>query len=92
MKAFAKTLFRTRIQDDPDKKRTQIDACSDMVLAWERLTPDLIESSFEHLKNLEFWHVDVNGNKIILEHHHREYCSLSRKQKHEYDQVHGYKE
>ena len=53
MKMFARQLFRQRY--DQDKRRGKKEACEDMVRAWERLSPDTIQESFEHLQNLNTW-------------------------------------
>ena len=81
MKTFARKLFRDRISQNPDQRRTKVDACADMVRAWERLTPDLIEESFEHLKDLERWAVEGTIGKINKFRHHREFCTASLEMK-----------
>ena len=68
---FAKYLFRKRLQGDPEGKRSKLEACADMVRAWERVTPDQIEKSFAHLSTLETWFINSEEEKVILEHHHR---------------------
>lgn len=78
MKSYARYLFRNRLKDlDLDKskiKRSKIDACQDMVRAWERLSSDTIQGAFTHFTDASFWNIESTGN-IDLSKHHRKYCT-----------------
>ena len=81
MKSYARYLFRNRLQgidlNKSDYKRTKLDACQDMVRAWERLSSDTIQDAFSHFNESTFWNVE-DKLSIDLNKHHRAYCT-SRK-------------
>ena len=95
MKSYARYLFRSRLQGlDIDKsncKRTKLDACQDMVRAWERLSSDTIQDSFSHLKETAFWNVE-DKNSIDLNKHHRSYCTSKKQFKKRKSEDVAYKE
>ena len=91
LKAFIRHLFQKRLRDTIDGVIKQSDVCKDFIRAWERMHPDQIEGSFEHLKTLETWYTDNDGNRVILAHHHREYCCMNLIERRQYDVEHGYK-
>ena len=92
LKAFVHSLFRKKVRESIDSEIKLKDACQNFIRAWERLSPDLIEDSFSHLMNLESWYIDGDGTKVILEHHHYHYCTMTRKEKRLFDQNNGYKQ
>lgn len=53
LKSYARRLFIERYRYDPYKIRKKIDACQDLVCAWEKLDIDTIKESFQQLKILE---------------------------------------
>ena len=53
LKSYARRLFIERYRYDPYKNRKKIDACQDLVCAWEKLDIDTIKESFQQLKILE---------------------------------------
>ena len=52
LKSIARKLFMDRFLFDPFAKRTIIDACQDLVCAWNRIGIDQVRESFENLKML----------------------------------------
>ncbi len=53
LKSYARRLFLERYRNDPYRKRNKIDACQDLVCAWEKLDIETIKESFLQLKVLE---------------------------------------
>ena len=86
MKTFARKLFRMRYTNDPNHRRTKLEACQDMVRAWERLTPELIQESFKHLHELENWTLPQPSENYLLR-HHRAYCTASSKERKEMEET-----
>ena len=94
MKTFARTLFRNRYKEDPYKKRTKIEACQDMVRAWERLTPEIIKEAFEHFEEIETWGVSPSRStpkRVNLNRHHRCYVTANPEEKARMDQTEEYR-
>ena len=80
MKMFARELFRRRYEQD--KHRGKIEACEDMVWAWEKLSPETIQDAFDHLKSMEKWE-PMSDEHFSLEMHHRAYCTMKKSMTHE---------
>ena len=78
LKNYSRFLFRNRMKAtesmNTEKRRTKIEACQDMVCAWERLTVDIIQEAFEHFQDTSFWNID-DKTSIDLSKHHRAYCT-----------------
>ena len=53
LKSTARRLFMERYRRNPFQKRTRLDACQDMVCAWEKVDLESIKQSFEPLKYLK---------------------------------------
>ena len=53
LKSTARRLFMDRYRQNPYQKRSKLDACQDMVYAWEKIDMETIKQSFEQLKILQ---------------------------------------
>ncbi len=92
LKTFARKLFHQRYQNSPEERRTKRDACQDMVRAWEKVTSEMIEESFEHFNEIETWCLGANIGRVNLKRHHRAFCTASIKARQAMESTEEYKE
>ena len=83
LKRVAAQLFRQRIKNDPDMVRRKIDACADMVCAWERVKAETIQKAFKQLQELEYGSSNIIVTPTEYEHweHHVEASKLTSAQR-----------
>ncbi len=83
LKRFAAQLFRQRYKNDPEKERRKTDACSDLLCAWERVTPETIRKAFRRLRELDLEYSNMLSTYTAYEHwkHHVEASKLTKEER-----------
>ena len=51
LKRIATRLFQIRVKKNPDAKQSKRDACQDLICAWEKISPRMIQEGFCALKH-----------------------------------------
>jgi hypothetical protein len=54
LKSQARRLFRARVSEDPFHRRTKNEACEDMMTAWDQISAEALQASWE-LYEEETW-------------------------------------